>query len=53
MNDRALLKPMTLLGRKMQLNDPRQQSKCTHDLGEVVLMITYLQLCDADDWEPS
>tara|TARA_R110001606_G_scaffold399130_1_gene580964 strand:- start:756 stop:1166 length:411 start_codon:yes stop_codon:yes gene_type:complete len=51
MNDHALLKPMTLLDRMMQLNDPRQQAKCTHDLGEVVFMTTCAILCGADDWE--
>lgn len=51
MNDRAFLKPMTLLDRMMQLNDPRQQAKCTHDLGEVVFMTTCALLCGADDWE--
>ena len=35
----------------MQLNDPRQQAKCTHDLGEVVFMTTCAILRGADDWE--
>ena len=40
----------SLLDRIMQLDDPRQSAKCTHDLGEVVFMTTCALLCGADDW---
>lgn len=39
-----------LLDRIMQLKDPRQAAKCTHNLGEVVFMTTCALLCGADDW---
>lgn len=39
-----------LLDRIMQLKDPRQPAKCSHDLGEVVFMTTCALLCGADDW---
>jgi predicted transposase YbfD/YdcC len=39
-----------LLDRIMQLKDPRQSAKCTHNLGEVVFMTTCALLCGADDW---
>ncbi len=42
---------MTLLERMMQLEDPRQSAKCSHDLGEVTFMTTCAILCGADDWE--
>ncbi|WP_392384605.1 ISAs1 family transposase [Marinomonas primoryensis] len=42
---------MTLLERMMQLDDPRQSAKCSHDLGEVIFMTTCAILCGADDWE--
>lgn len=39
-----------LLDRLMELNDPRQSAKCTHNLGEVIFMTTCALLCGADDW---
>ena len=42
---------MTLLEHLQHLDDPRQQAKCKHDLGEVVFMATCAMLCGADDWE--
>jgi predicted transposase YbfD/YdcC len=41
---------ISLLDRIMQLKDPRQSAKCTHNLGEVVFMTTCALLCGADDW---
>ncbi|MTI12671.1 transposase family protein [Sansalvadorimonas verongulae] len=40
----------TLLERTNQLPDPRQATKCTHILGEVVFMTITGLLCGADDW---
>ena len=42
---------MTLLDYMMQLDDPRQKAKCSHNLGEVIFMTTCALLCGADDWE--
>ena len=39
-----------LLDRLMELKDPRQSAKCTHNLGEVIFMATCALLCGADDW---
>ena len=52
--DDGVLLPMSqtsLLDRIMQLKDPRQSAKCTHNLGEVVFMTTCALLCGADDWQ--
>lgn len=51
--DDTLLLPMSqmsLLERIMQLKDPRQITKCSHNLGEVIFMSLCALLCGADDW---